>query len=618
MKWFIYLGVFFLFIGNAYGLILVDDLEKGVYNLGDSVQISGYLLRDKDDSGKFELSVDCGKKTVLLMKSINIKRGEKYNFSEALPLFLDVTGKCKILVSFVVNETSVDDTSTEDFVLTSDLYGNFSIENNLIQLGKDITVKGNVKKMDNEPVNGVGLLYFIFDNEISFIEKVNILNGEFDARINTNNNMPGKYTADIEVNDLYGNRKRFDNIFQFTIVNEIPVFVETNKKVVWPEASLTVFGKVNTILRENIRDGIVIINFDNKQFKTNLKKDGEFDYQIEIPNNIRSGKHKIKAIVQDNFGNTGEDETLIDITPIPSVLEFDEIDKRFNPNNNILIKPYLYDQAGDLMGEVVTIKVIDPNKKIVFNKDTKSGSGVEFKFPENSLVGVWKIRAVAGGILKEYETSVDELYALDFEMRNQTLLVKNKGNTKYNGEIKIKMINPDVESTLVKRTSLNPGDVLEINLRREVKTGAYNIEVGDKEFKEIYIVGISAAPYNTIYWVIIIIILLLVCYFFFFRRRRMIIKKIREKRSLLRKKMGDDLEKVKKDIYRNNILRKLEEQERKVTKSLKFNFKKKKGDDGFYLLGRELIRKKEEPTLGWSNKEEKKKGGGDGLFNMFD
>jgi len=90
---------------------------------------------------------------------------------------------------------------------------------------------------------------------------------------------------------------------------------------------------------------------------------------------------------------------------------------------------------------------------------------------------------------------------------------------------------------------------------------------------------------------------------------------------------------AEEDFYENNIFRKLEEEDRQRTKSLKFNFKKEKNDSGYYDLSRDYVKKDnvlennnylpskswKEEFVGWNNKKKKQDGDeSSGLFNMFD
>jgi len=631
MKLSIYLTVCFLLISSVSAFIFINDIEKNIYNLGDKVNVSGYLVDDKDESGILELGLDCTKKSNLLVKIINLKKEKPYNFSEEVPLISNTLGKCRILSSFLINSTLADYTYGNEFILTDELEGAFSIDKKIIQQGNDIDIKGYVNKKNNEAINGIIILSFFLGDELYLIKNIDITN-KLDLKLDTSDFIPGKYSLDIIAKDPYGNKKNFQKVTNFEIVNEVSVSVDTNKKEVLPGVNVFVYGKANTILKESFKDGKAIIQFDNSEYKAKLMDNGWFNYELFIPKDIKSGEQKIKVIVTDNFGNKGENEVSINVLSVPTNLSFFGLDEKLSPNEDIVIGTFLYDQAGDLINELINIKIVDLENKTLLYRSVKSGSEINFKIPERQHTNL-KVIGEAG-IVQEKIISVEEASSLDFEVINQTLIIENKGNTKYNEPIKMNISSSDVNSVLIKKTSLGPGEKLKINLNREVKTGIYNIEVDGKVFKNVYIVGLGDKPYNLIYWVFVVIFLIMFWYILFFRRKMKLLKALREKRNLLRKKLGlsDNTDKVKKDIYKNNILRKFEEQERKTTKSLKFNFKKEKNDAGFYDLSRDYVKQdnssanKDYPSrswkeefVGWNNKKKKQDGDeSSGLFNMFD
>ena len=621
MKRGLLLLVILLFVNQVNGLILLDELDQDVYNIGENIDVSGYILEDDDNWGRFQLDLECQEKIPLLIKAVNIKSGERYDFSEDLPISLNNIGNCKVLASFIVNTVVINQAITNNFFITSDLDGNFTIKESLVQLGKDIVIIGEINKKSQEGIDGVGLVYFLLNGEIYFIKNIEIVEGKFELVHESSDNLPGEYLVNIEVNDIYGNRGVFESVLGFTLVSEISVFTEVNKKSLLPGSTVTVFGEANTILLEDIQEGFATIYFNDGQFKTKLKRNGQYDHRLDIPKNINTGEHKIRVVVDDKFGNRGEGETLINIEAVPTNLELEKIEGTFRPGDLISIKPFLYDQAGDLMDETVNVKIVDPNREEIFSDSINSGSVIEFEFPEMSAPGVWRIDGRTSGVESKLELFVGELFALDFKLDNQTLIVENIGNVKYKDPIEIKLKGAGVESNVVKKTSLDPGENLRVDLGREVKTGIYDIEVLDKKFDNVYIPGLGKKSLRFVYWLGLIVLIGLVLYVLLFRTRRRIIKKIREKKSLERmKKVGkdvvDDVDKIKKE-FRDNILKQIEERDRKITKKLKFDFKEAKDKGkGFLKLGKDSGYSKSSSYEDREKKKGDKKDGG--LFSMFD
>ena len=130
-----------LLIPLAKATIILEDFEREKHNVGDKILISGYILEDKPIWGKFQLDLTCNEVDTLLVKIFNIKKGEKFDFSEELPLFFSTGKDCKIVASLSDKGTIIDQTQSEIFEISNELLGDFKIKNNFIQLGKKVEIE---------------------------------------------------------------------------------------------------------------------------------------------------------------------------------------------------------------------------------------------------------------------------------------------------------------------------------------------------------------------------------------------------------------------------------------------------------------------------------------------
>ena len=53
MKRGLLLLVILLFVNQVNGLILLDELEQEVYNIGENIEVSGYILEDDEIGADF-------------------------------------------------------------------------------------------------------------------------------------------------------------------------------------------------------------------------------------------------------------------------------------------------------------------------------------------------------------------------------------------------------------------------------------------------------------------------------------------------------------------------------------------------------------------------------------
>ena len=598
---------------SAFGLILLDNTESNTYNLGDDIKISGYIIQDKDLRGKFQLELQCQEKIPLLIRYLTLRRGEKLDIKENLAVPLSMKGDCAVIASIISDNILVEQAKTNNFKITEELNGTFSLENNLIQLGKPLELKGKVQKLNGDVLNGIATIYLLSNNEINLIEAVELTEGILDYTYDTINNLPGDYTINIEVNDVYGNKALFTNVVKFTIINEISVFAETNKESALPGTTITVFGSANTILKESIEGGTATIAIEGQTYTANVRRNGQFDLKIDLSENIKSGKLNIRVTVDDEAGNTGDTETSVEVIPVPTYIEIEVEESVFKPEEEISIKPLLFDQASDLLEELVNIEIKDNNGKTVFQDSVKSGAPISYLLPQGASPGVWKVIAYTTKLRSEANLYVGQLYSLDFRLENETLVILNTGNIKYTEPIEIRLTGAETSSIVTKKTSILPDNELRINLAREVKPGVYDVEIKDKKFENVRLTsrGINLNT-NFIYWSLVIIVIVLLIYLAFFRTKRRLIKKLRKLREI--KKLHkhhpkDNIDDVNVQ-FRNQLLKQVESRDRKIKENLKFNLKKeRKTGKGFIVLGKKQIMKEKQ------REEESKKGG---LFSMFD
>ena len=592
---------------SANAFILLESLEKTEYNLGDRVNMAGYILQDEDYWGKFQLDLFCGDKNPLLVRIINVKRGEQFFFDENLPLPLLRTGECNVIALFSADGKIMDQVESDGFIITTDLLGNFTLEDNFVQLGEDVVVNGNIRKINGEAVNGVATISLKQNGETFFVDNLEVKDGVLIFHHNTASDLSGDYNIDVEVRELFGNTEVFRNAAELTLVNEISVFVKLNKKSVLPGVSVTIFGEANTIVQEGLKKGQAIIEFGDKQFVSNIKRNGQFDHTFEIPDDAKSGLQTIRVTVEDDFGNSGEAEANIEVIPVPSELSLELSEGTFKPEGKLIVKLLLNDQAGDPLDESVSIEIIDPNRKPVFEGDIPSNFDYGFIIPEQAEPGVWRIKSISGNLEEEEEFLMGELKALSFYMKDQILGIKNAGNIKYTDPIEIKIEGNGLETKVTKRTSIKPEGELEVDLSKEVDTGTYDIEVGDQIFRNVEIIGRGKVlNLGLLYWFFVIAFLAFFVYIIFFRTRRKIVKSIKERRILemaKRLKSAENVVDKQKIEFRNKLLKQIEKRDREIRKRLKFKGNKDKGREGYIKLGER-------------KKEDKKESGG--IFGMFD
>lgn len=579
-----------LMVSSVSAIINVDGPSREVFNLGDKIDVKGYILETEDMWSLFKLSLDCESSMPLVTRTVNLKKDEKYNFDEKLTVPVYLAGTCAIDASVSVNGNVIEQIKSRSFSISKDLEGRFKVKDNLIQLGKDIVLEGTVFKLDGTNINGLATLYFKL-GEIAFVDTINVVNGKFEYVKSSMAHQAGVYNVDVAILDSYGNQKTFENAVQLTLVDEIYVFAKPTKEQIVPGTAVHLIGEAKTILQADINEGSVLIVLDDKEYETTIKN-SKFSYDISLPNDIKSGKHVIEVFVEDALGNKGITETEIDVTPVPSVLKAEVINGVHVPGSTLVLKPVLIDQGGDFIIEDISVEIISSDGDVVHSTVVKTNEEIKYDFSQYAEPGNWEIKTYATGLKNIDVFILGETVSADFSLANQSLLIVNTGNIKYKKPVEIVLTSGGLVETVIEKVSLGPGESEELNLGHYVESGVYIVEVAGKTYDEIYITSTKKISYDWIFWVIIAVFLALLAYLFLFRGKRL--------RSLIKKRKEEE-----KTISETFKVEKREPEEKKISKFEEEAKKKKYAKEFRDRILKELEKRK--PHLRALKKEAEEK-----------
>ncbi len=536
------LFVFVLLLPVVSAVISVDGPDRTRYNRGDTVTISGYLFSETALTGFINFALDCDNVTYpLLSTPVSLTVGEKKRFPEDIVignirLSNTVTGTCFIKASITSGSEVIESDESNIFTVTTDLDGSFSIDSVQVQVGKGFTLTGKVFKLSGADTDGSVEIYFKKDNDTKYmVDTAQLKNGQLEYRYEAIPGEPLRYYIDLIVYDIYGNRQLFEDVASFNLVDEIYIFAKPDRLNVLPGETVTLSGEAKTVLMDVVDKAEINIRLDSQTYQTELV-DSRFSHEIQLPENIRTGKHVIAVSIKDLFGNWGSTETTIYVEAVPTRLEL-EFDKTLvKPEEKIQVTPYVYDQAGDPYVEEVSIEFFDPEGKTLLSNMVKSGEKLDIVMPQFSLPGQWTVKAYAAGLTAEEKIDVDKLLGLDVMLVNQTLYLKNTGNIDYKKPVKINF--NDGEYTLVKKMSLSPDEITGLYLFDEVASGQYDIEVifGDNKrlFEDVIIVSKARKSLNYIYGILIASVFVLLSYLLLLKRQanRPITARLHKKRPV--------------------------------------------------------------------------------------
>ncbi len=568
--------------------INIDGLDRSEYNFGDEIKISGYVQEDNAVSGYFELTLRCGSVEFKLPRTlVSLNSGERKNFPNQLKIPKitiprSLEGSCDIRASLVSNNQEVDYGLSDSFMITDELIGSFNIDETRIQAGKSFTLTGEVFKLDNDPIEGSAEMYFNRGDESFLVDIISIKKGKLNYKYVPVSIPEGEYSIDVSVSDLYGNEFLFEDVASFTLMNELYVFAKTDSRIVDPGTRIKISGEATTVLQEGVDNANVEIIFGDEKYTTKIK-DGKFEYELLIKEDVKSGSHNIVVKVSDDFGNKGESDVIIDVKMIPTRLEIDFDKESYRPGDELGVTALLYDQGDELVSGFVDVTFFNSKKEEILTDRLKIGELEKYQLDEFAVPGTYSYKADYYELKIEGEFIVSLVKDINIVLRNQTILITNVGNVDY--KEKVEFIFANGLYSVSERISLGVNETKEFYLAEMVPTGTYNLVLrsGDieKEFESVVVVGKGKKSFNFIYVVFAVVFLALLILLSYLQKtkiRKVKIRHEKEKRKgkTFAKKVKEKKEK-RKFKYRFGVASKedTEEFKKRVLRDIKEVEKKK-------------------------------------------
>ena len=471
--------IILLIVPFVFASMHTDSSLASKYNLGNSIQLNGYLVEAGNVSSLLNVFLVCDNQTQQLgAKSINVNAQESANFAFKLPITGSLTGSCKFLMVLNdFNNNVIEQYETSVFEITKDLDSKFEISASEFQLGDKLTISGGVKTLDSKEINGISVIYIKKDGVNYLVDTKNINDGLFSYETELASIPAGSYSVDIKISDSSGNEELFENALSFNLYNELIISAQFSKSNYLPGDVLTVAGSVHKKTGPNVEDTKIDILFENQTFTSDVK-DGKYSFTNILDKNIKSYSHEVKFIIKDSKGNIGEQVINFKVTPIPTNLDV-ELDKPgYIPEDTITIKPHLYDQAHDILQRALKIKITDIDGNVALDSAKQTTDTIEYKLPQFSKPGDWKLDMESEGLKLSKSISIEKIETLNIDLVGQTLVIKNMGNELYNDKV-------DIDSDGIIKSQevrLKPSEQTSIELYKLFDDGTHIINVLGKNF----------------------------------------------------------------------------------------------------------------------------------------
>ncbi|MBI5872511.1 hypothetical protein HZB88_05535 [archaeon] len=520
---FLWLALFLPFASAVMGL---SGITKERYNIGDKIAVSGTVTEQDGLSGYVEVGLVCNGITYNFQSvPVNLNAGEQKSLGTInIVISEGMAGICFVKTSLISNGLVIDTASSKTFEASLELKGEFRSQSNKVQVGDNIVITGDIKKLDGSPVEGSAEVYFEQGSLKYLMDVVRVSGGlmSFNHKLSSANS--GSYKVNIVIRDVYGNKMGFDDIAGFEVVSLIDVTLSLKQESAEPSEEVKISGEAKLLTGAGVAQGSAVIMIGSLRYSTSVSN-GAYSYGVKIPNNMKSGVHAVYVSVEDAEGNKGSAEGQLSVKAIPTSLQAGINPSVVYPSGSLAVTSSLYDQAGDVMDGEILIEIKNPDKDEALSKSAKSGEAFNFALEQYAVPGEWKVKAEFGKLKSETIFTVPEVKELSISLQNTTLIFVNIGNIKYKDTIYIYATSNTSNYTIKKTKNIDVAEQMPVELSKELPTGIYDITIpledGTVVFEDVVIAnGTIRLGLNWAYFVIVLAIAVWIGYLVYRKWRK--------------------------------------------------------------------------------------------------
>ncbi|MFH1585568.1 MAG: hypothetical protein ABIB79_02285 [archaeon] len=246
-----------------------------------------------------------------------------------------------------------------------------------------------------------------------------------------------------------------DNILteEFKISNYINVMVTSKETLFNPGESIIIEGEA---IKENgeTANGFVAIDIasgnDSSISEIETVNNGFFSIDLFAPGNMKAGDYSVNLNVYErNYlgENTNEGSTThtITISQVPTSLEIMfEGEPIVEPGTDLRVKAILHDQTGESIASTATITLRNQKGELLEMIDINTDEFFIFPIHYTEPPAEWSVSAVSEGLENEVTFTIPKKEAVEVELVNRTITIRNIGNVPYNKSVLVKVGNDSV------------------------------------------------------------------------------------------------------------------------------------------------------------------------------
>jgi len=292
----ILLAVLIVLAMNMISAEIMLSQPQAIYNLGDSLGVSATIKASQDSSGFFELSLNCENGSQNFYRSpLSLKADEERKIETSLVLTKSVVlgaGNCDLDASFIDESKQ-----SQQFKVSDKVDVSLNVDNLSVDPSKEVIVKGNAKKENNQQVEGF-LELKIENTDIGITQAV--VNGSFIANFSfPENAKSGNYILIARVYEKYQGEETNNGEAKTSVfVKKKPTKIEiaVSNQNIKPGEKLIIKPTIYDQANEDMEGDVGLKFYDSKDkiFFQKVLKSGE-EKEIHFETNSTPGYWRVEA-----------------------------------------------------------------------------------------------------------------------------------------------------------------------------------------------------------------------------------------------------------------------------------------------------------------------------------
>ena len=271
---------------------------------------------------------------------------------------------------------------------------------------------------------------------------------------------------------------------RFRISERIEVAFNTEKNIYLPGENIIIDGSA---IKENgdLANGFAeILSESLGILRTEILRNGEFEYSIRLSENAPAGNHDIRLRVyeknqRDETLNSGNSSRTITINQVPKSISVALDSDSVSPGDGLDYRVVVRDQTDEKMDVEARVSFYNPIGAIFYERYIESDISERFETEINYEGGRWKIKSEIGNLTNERRFNIVEKAVLNYELIENFLYIENVGNVEFSGSVDL-LIGGNEGSVNV---HLNAGE--RKRYRLSAPDGEYEIFVRDEQERNI-------------------------------------------------------------------------------------------------------------------------------------